>query len=105
MLARLAWYRVRENGVEINKMSNGAYFIADVEPGTHTFTAESEIVNKLTLEIDPGETYFVKGEFSMGLVINHPNLIPSDQATFDGAFAKKHLHLEAPPVVKATDVK
>jgi hypothetical protein len=92
------WFSVRENGKALGKLVNGAYFIDVTEPGVHTYTAatEPELKDHLKLEVDPGETYFVEGTLTKGVVIGTANISPSDRAAFDKA--KKNLRI-APPVV------
>lgn len=79
------WFNVREDGDALGKLINGNYFIAPLPPGQHHFTAttEPEFKDKLTLKIDPGETYFVEGGLTKGMVIGAANLMPSDKARFD----------------------
>jgi len=77
------WFRVREQGDELGKLSDGVYLVAIEDPGVHTFTAATENKDHLRLQIDPGETYYVEGRVSMGLVIGEANLSPSDEATFE----------------------
>jgi hypothetical protein len=93
------WFRVRENGSELGKLSNGVYFVQTAEPGPHTFTAETENKNILRLEVDPGETYYVRGSLTMGLLVGEANIAPSDQATFEKAL--KHMRLAPPPAAVA----
>jgi hypothetical protein len=81
------WFNVRENGQALGKLTNGAYFIQTVSPGLHTYTAstEPEFKDSLKLKIDPGETYFVEGILTKGVVIGAADLTPSDRATFERA--------------------
>ena len=79
------WFKVRENGVEINKLSNGLYFVQVEDPGIHTFTAATEATDTLRLEVDPGETYYVRGGITMGILMGRASLSPSDQETFEKA--------------------
>ena len=71
----------------LGKLTNGAYFVQTVPPGLHTFTAstEPEFKDSLKLQIDPGETYFVEGILTKGVVIGAADLTPSDRATFQKA--------------------
>ncbi len=77
-------YKVRENGVELGKLSSGSFFTVQAPAGTHQYTVHSEAKDVLTLEVEPGETYYVIGGISIGVFAGRPNLSPSDQATFDG---------------------
>jgi hypothetical protein len=81
------WFNVRENGQALGKLTNGAYFFLTVDPGRHVFTASTEPQSKdsLRLEVDPGETYFVEGALTKGVVIGAANLAPSSRAAFDAA--------------------
>jgi hypothetical protein len=79
------WFNVREDGKALGKLTNGAWFVQAEPPGSHTFTAktEPEFKDKLTLKIDAGETYFVEGTLTHGVVIGVADLTPSDRATFN----------------------
>lgn len=46
-----------------------------------------EAKDVLNLEIEPGETYYVVGSVSMGLMVGRPNIAPSD-AAFEAAKPK-----------------
>jgi hypothetical protein len=95
------YFKIRENGTELGKLTNGAYFVATVDPGKHTYDAQTENKDTLTLEVDDGETYYVKGGMKMGLIVYEASITPSDQATFEQAF--KHLHLSSPIPPAKTD--
>lgn len=79
---------VREGETELGKLRSGNYFVAAVEPGTHQYTVHSEAKDVLTMEVEAGETYFVQGSITMGMMTGRPNLSPSDRAAFDAAAAK-----------------
>jgi hypothetical protein len=91
------WFNVRENGKALGRLDNGAYFIQTTTPGLHTYTAqtEPEFTDRLKLKVDAGETYFVSGALTKGVVIGAANLEPSDRAVFNKA--SKTLK-PAPPV-------
>lgn len=78
----------REGKAEICEMQAGAYCVAIVDPGTHTYEVHSEAKNDLTLEVDAGETYYVLGGISMGLIVNHPTIAPAQKIEFDAISAK-----------------
>lgn len=81
------WFNVREDGKALGKLTNGVWFAQAVPPGPHTFTAktEPEFKDKLTLKIDAGETYFVEGQLTHGVVIGIADLTPSDRTAFNAA--------------------
>ena len=97
VLALGQWFKVRENNKAICKLTSGAYCIYIVDPGPHIFTAkfEPELKDHLTLQIAPGDTYFVEGTTTRALLVGAADLSPSDKESFD--LASKSLK-PAPPV-------
>ena len=81
-------YKVREGETELGKLSNGTFFVIQATPGAHAYTVHSEAKDVLNLEVDAGETYYVSGGMSMGILAGRPNISPSDEATFAGIVAK-----------------
>ncbi|MFZ5670517.1 MAG: DUF2846 domain-containing protein [Pseudomonadota bacterium] len=81
-------FKVRENDVELGKLSVGRYFVVPVEPGEHTYIVHSEAKDILTFEVEAGETYFVEGTITVGIIAGRPNLTPSSEAAFKAAFPK-----------------
>jgi hypothetical protein len=79
------WFNVRENGQALGKLTNGAYFVVLLPPGEHSFsaTSEPEFKDHLSLKLDAGETYYVEGLMTHGVVIGVADLTPSDKAHFD----------------------
>ncbi|WP_342749912.1 hypothetical protein [Xanthomonas arboricola] len=59
-----------------------------MQPGTHQYAVHSEKKDILNIEVEAGETYYVQGGITMGILAGRPNLSPSDQATFEGMAAK-----------------
>lgn len=74
---------VNENGERLSALGAGKYFILPVDPGSHSYTVKSEATDLLTLEVEPGETYFIKCKIKMGIMVGRPNIAPSTQAEFD----------------------
>jgi hypothetical protein len=91
------WFNVREDGKALGKLTNGAYFVQVTSPGPHKYTAttEPELKDHLRLEVDPGETYFVEGTLTKGVVIGTADISPSDRAAFNTA--SKDLRPAPPP--------
>ncbi len=73
---------VRENGVQVARLGSGKYFVVTAEPGRHVYTTQSEATDVLTMEVEPGETYFVKCRIGSGIMAGRPNISPSDAAEF-----------------------
>jgi hypothetical protein len=82
-------FSVHEGDKGVGKLSNGSYFVVVSDPGQHTFTIQSEATDRLTLEVESGETYYVKQSIGMGIMMGRPHLTPSDQAEFDKAKLKE----------------
>ncbi len=76
-------YKVRENDVELGRLRNGSYFTIQVTPGQHQYTVHSEAKDILTLEVEAGETYYVVGGITVGVLAGRPNLSPSSAAAFE----------------------
>jgi hypothetical protein len=74
---------VRENDALIGGLSGGKYFVVQVQPGKHTYTTKSEAKDTLNMEIESGETYYVRCTIGAGIMAGRPNLSPVDKAAFD----------------------
>ncbi|HEX9139670.1 MAG TPA: DUF2846 domain-containing protein [Steroidobacteraceae bacterium] len=88
---------VREGQTELGKLRSGTYFSIQVPPGKHMFTVHSEAKDDLTMEADAGETYYFEGSIGAGVMVGHPHLAPSDQASYEAAKPKMK---ESPPLSK-----
>ena len=76
-------FKVRENDVELGKLSSGTWFALQVEPGAHTYVVHSEARDVTNLEFEAGETYFVAGSVNFGFLAGRPNLTPSSASEFE----------------------
>jgi hypothetical protein len=81
-------WHVHEGDKAVCPMQAAAYCVAMVTPGDHTYEVHTEVKNELKLEVDEGETYYVIGGISMGVVVNHPTIAPAEKAQFDALSAK-----------------
>jgi hypothetical protein len=59
-----------------------------VATGKHSSEGHSEAKDVLTLEVESGETYYVQGSLSVGVLAGHPNLAPSSKEAFEALKAK-----------------
>jgi hypothetical protein len=76
-------YKVREGETELGKLPPGGYFIVTSPVGVHKFSVHSEAADDLVLDVEPGETYYVNGGVTVGIIMGRPNLAPSNQGVFD----------------------
>jgi hypothetical protein len=88
MMGAAISYKVRENGVELCKLSNGSFCTLQVPAGKHEYVTKTEAKDVLNLEVEPGETYYVQASISMGVVAGHSNLAPSTKDAYEGMKAK-----------------
>lgn len=92
---------VHEDDKEIARLGSGKYYVVDAAPGKHLYFTKGEATDKLNLEVEDGETYFVKCNIGMGVVSGRANLSPSDRETF--AKKAKGLKMWAPKEDKDDD--
>lgn len=91
-------FSVHKEKLGIGKLGNGTYFIYVADPGLNEFTIQSEVTDKLRLEVDAGDTYYVEQKITMGIIMGRPVLAPSTKEEFE----KKPLKVS---VKKASDLK
>jgi hypothetical protein len=74
---------VHEGGRRLAPLPDRKYFIQDFDPGVHTFVVQTEAKDSLRVEVEAGETYYVRCSIAMGVVMGRPYLAPSDKFDFD----------------------
>jgi hypothetical protein len=73
---------VHEGEAEVARLGSGKYYVISAEPGKHEYFTEGEVTDKLALEVEADESYFVKCKIGMGVVTGRANLSPADRAAF-----------------------
>ena len=73
---------VHEGEPEIARLGSGKFFVVPMAPGKHDFSTRGEAQDHITVEVEEGETYFVKCNIGMGVMSGRANLSPADEATF-----------------------
>ena len=73
------------------------YFVLQVAPGKHTYEVHSEAADRLTIDADAGETYYIEGEIGVGILVGHPHIKPSEKSAFEEVRGKL---TEVPPIAK-----
>ncbi|MFM8940906.1 MAG: hypothetical protein ACKOEY_13135, partial [Phenylobacterium sp.] len=74
-------------------LPNGGAAIAEVEPGVRSFNITGPMAvnlaeDRLRMEVEPGETYYVEQTVRIGLVTSGFRLVPADEARFMASKAK-----------------
>jgi len=88
MMGAMISYKVRENGVELCKLSNGTFCTVQAPVGKHVYATDSAAKNVLNLEVESGETYYLQASISMGMMAGNANLAPSKKEDFEGMKGK-----------------
>ncbi|MDF7776909.1 hypothetical protein P1X14_16750 [Sphingomonas sp. AOB5] len=68
--------------VQIARLGSGKYWVHVAEPGKHTYWTTGEATDKLNMELEPDETYYVRCAIGMGVMSGRAQVSPSDRATF-----------------------
>jgi hypothetical protein len=95
--------RENEDTNEIARLGAGKYWVHVAEPGKHVFYTTGEKTDKLNMELEPDETYFVKCSIGMGIMAGRPQVSPSDREAF--AKKAKGMNLWVPKAEKAKKEK
>ncbi len=67
-------YFIFEDDTKIGLLKSGTYFVHKSTPGKHTYLAETEARSLVTLEIQPGQTYYIEGGVALGMWAGRPQL-------------------------------
>ncbi len=84
--SRMGWAiscRVKEGEQVVNRLPPGKYFIHVTTPGAHEYTVRSEARDLLRVEVEEGETQYVRCAIGMGIGLGRPNLSPQSREDFD----------------------
>jgi hypothetical protein len=68
---------------KLSSLGSGKYFVLVSEPGERSFKVKSlETKDTLTLEVEEGETQFVRCKIKMGFLSGRANISPSSEKEF-----------------------
>ena len=104
MNGRIKLPLLREDKAELGMLSAGSYFTAVVDPGLHTYTVHAERRNDMQIRVEAGETYYVRFELDIGVILYQPTLTPSEEWRFDQVSDKLSLSRLPAPVDTAGSV-
>lgn len=68
-------YQVKANGVPIIRLNPGGYYAYLAKPGEIEFSAKTESTSSITIDVKPGETYYLKGTIGIGFFVGRPHLV------------------------------
>lgn len=91
--------RVHENGQVVNRLPPGKYFVQQTTPGAHEYSVRSEATDVIRVEVEEGETQYVRCAIGAGIGMGRPNLSPQSRADFD----ERGAGLDAMPPYEASD--
>ena len=83
MMGALISCRVHENGQVVNRLPPGRYFVHPTTPGAHEYTVRSEATDRLRIEVEEGETHYVRCAIGMGFGMGRPNISPQNREDFE----------------------
>ncbi len=67
---------------EVARLGAGKYFVVQAAPGPRDYYTTGEATDKLHMEVEADETYYVRCNIGMGVVAGRANIAPVDRATF-----------------------
>lgn len=67
-------YYLYRGKTRIGGLKNGTYFFHWCDPGEHTFWARTEAKSTVTVSVEGGIIYYVRGSVTMGGLAHHPAL-------------------------------
>lgn len=76
-------YFITEDTKTIGLLKAGSYFAFQATPGKHTYSAETEARSSVTLDVQPGQIYFIEGGIGMGFWAGRPQLAEVTKPIFD----------------------
>ncbi len=83
---------------KLSSLGAGRYFVLVSDPGPRSFTVKSlETKDALALEIEEGETQFVRCKIKSGFMSGRADIAPSTEAEFRGKY-------KSPKLVDADDM-
>ena len=72
----------------IGTLGNGTYLYKYLEPGQHTFWSQVISQDSITLTLEAGMVYYVKGETKVGIYAGRPSFTEVSESQAKAALAK-----------------
>lgn len=94
-------YFITEDTKTIGLLKAGSYFAFQTTPGKHTYSAETEARSSVTLDVQPGQVYFIEGSIGLGFWAGRPQLAEVTKPIFDKVRPDlKYIRLATPEEVQ-----
>jgi hypothetical protein len=68
-------YDVKIGETPITTLYTGGYYPYFSKPGEVEFWAKTESKSSVTLDVKPGQTYYIKGTVGVGFIVGRPHLM------------------------------
>jgi hypothetical protein len=75
--------RVSSNGQVVNRLPPGRYFVHQVPAGVYDYSVKAETTDVLKVNVEEGETSYVRCAINMGIMTGRPNLSTQTREDFD----------------------
>ena len=81
-------FHILRGNEPIGSLNNGTVLFHHVDPGTHVFTSEVITGDALSITVEAGKVYFVRGTIKMGLYAGRPTFNIADEQKARNAVGK-----------------
>ena len=65
-------FTINHSEGSLGQLLNGTFLYKYFDPGSHTFSAQAVSQDSITLEVEAGKVYYVKGDVRMGVYAGRP---------------------------------
>ena len=72
----------------VGQLLSGTYLYRNLAPGKHTFWSQAISQDSITVSVEAGKTYYVKGEVKMGAFAGRPKFSLAPESDALAALAK-----------------
>jgi hypothetical protein len=74
MMGMAVGFDVRAGDRKLGGLPNASYFVYQATPGSHTFSASTEVTKTVNINVRAGKTYYIEGTLGMGAFVGRPEL-------------------------------
>lgn len=67
-------YYIYDGETKIGALKNGTFFFYEEMPGKKTYCGKTESKSCVTVSVEAGKTYYIKGDINMGVFVGRPEL-------------------------------